>query len=122
MTSAIDPATKKIEIKIGLIASNLSSESRPLANGELVHLDIVRAPKSAATKTAQIMLPVSAVKIGTQNALVFTVDAQKKLVAHEVKLGELIADKIQILDGVSADMAIVIDARGLKDGQEVDVQ
>lgn len=113
---AIDPNTKKIEIKIGLTGS------AALTNGQSVHLDITRTAKKTTAKTAVIALPISSVKIGTQSSVVFTVDPDHKLVAHEVKTGELVGDKIQILSGVTDDMLLVTDARGLKDGQQVDLQ
>jgi RND family efflux transporter MFP subunit len=112
---AIDPNTKKIEIKIGL------SNGAELTNGESVHLDIARVPK-ATGKATQIMLPISSVKIGTETSTVFTVGEDKKLVAHTVTTGDLVGDKIQILTGVTEDMMLVTDARGLKDGQQVELQ
>ena len=115
---AVDPNTKKIEIKIGF-----SAPASELTNGESVHLDIVRNVKKATTKnTTIIAIPIAAVKVGTEQSVVFTVDADHKLVAHEVKMGELVGDKVQILEGITKDLELVTDARGLKDGLQVDLQ
>jgi RND family efflux transporter MFP subunit len=113
---AIDPTTKKIEIKIGLVGTH------EFTNGESVHLDIVRNPKKTAAKTPVIMLPISSVKIGADSSAVFTIGEDRKLVAHEVTTGDLVGDKIQIMSGVTDDMMLVTDARGLKDGQQVDLR
>ncbi len=111
---AVDPTTKKIEVKIGL------SSPAQFTNGASVHLDITRTPKM--TKTGKtISIPVAAIKINADASVVFTVDEAHHLVAHAVKTGPLLGDKIQILSGATPDMRIVEDARGLKDGQEVDV-
>lgn len=114
---AIDPTTKKIEVKIGF-----NGRAQDLTNGQSVHLDIARVAKKSTVKEGVIVLPVSSVKIGTTESLVFTVDAENKLVGHVVTLGDLVGDKIQIIAGVTTDMMLVTDARGLKNGQQVDVQ
>jgi len=41
------------------------------------------------------------------------------LVAHPVTLGPIQGGKILLSEGVTADMEIVTDARGLQEGQEV---
>ena len=111
---AIDPITKKIEIKI-----SFAGKTNNLTNGESVHLDIARAAKKTSSKAATVAIPISAVKIQSDGSVVFTVDETHHLVAQPVTTGVLIGDKIQILSPISADTMIVTDARGLKNGQEV---
>jgi RND family efflux transporter MFP subunit len=111
---AIDPTTKKIEVKIAFTGETLT-------NGESVHLDVARAAKKTAAKGV-VALPIASIKIEPNGSVVFTVDENHKLVAHKVTTGQIIGDKIQIVSGVSRDMKLVVDARGLKDGQEVELQ
>jgi len=113
---AIDPSTKKIEVKIAF-----NGKANDLTNGQSVHLDIARTAKKV-TQSSTITLPIASIKINADTSVVFTVDENKHLVAHAVTTGNLIGDKIQILSGVTPDMQLVTDARGLKDGQVVDLQ
>jgi RND family efflux transporter MFP subunit len=113
---AIDPLTKKIEIKIRFTGSTAA-----FTNGESVHLDIARTPKSAATKTSKAV-PISAVKIQPEESVVFSVDASNRIVSHVVETGKLLGEKIEILSVIDPELVIVTDARGLKEGQEVSVQ
>ena len=54
-------------------------------------------------------------------ALVFTVNTENLLESHIVTLGALLGNDIVITGGITRDMEIVIDARGLKEGMEVTV-
>jgi multidrug efflux pump subunit AcrA (membrane-fusion protein) len=60
--------------------------------------------------------------VSDDSSVVFTLDEQKKLVAHEIQIGALLGDRVEIVSGVSADMEIVTDARGLREGQTVTTQ
>ena len=111
---ALDPKTKKIEVRIGIVgASNL-------INGQTVSLSITRAPRnSASSKNTPLSVPISALKITPAGSFVFTVDENGLLVAHTVKEGLLLGDRIAIAEGLTGDMRIVTDARGLKEGMKV---
>ena len=67
-------------------------------------------------------VPISAIKIGADQAVVFTVDSENRLVAHQVVLGAISGGKIVLAEGVTVEMEIVTDARGLQAGQEVVVR
>jgi multidrug efflux pump subunit AcrA (membrane-fusion protein) len=54
--------------------------------------------------------------------VIFTVDYENKLVSHDVKIGRLLGDRVEILSGLTNDMKIVEDARGLRDGEIVVVK
>lgn len=117
IAQAIDPVTRKIEVRIGITGTNGA-----LINGKSVRVDINRVKTSQTIATAEIRLPLSAIKITPDNAYVFTVDDHNKLVAHAVTIGTLSGDQVIILGGVTQDMRIVTDARGLKEGVEVTVK
>jgi RND family efflux transporter MFP subunit len=114
---AIDPTTKKIEVRVGLPAN------ANVVNGQSVVLDFIK-PATTATKPSKgpITIPLSTLKIGSENIVVFTVDENNKLVPHEVKLGTLMGDRVVISSGLTTDMIIVTDARGLQEGQQVNVK
>lgn len=109
---ALDPITRKIEVRIGI------PQKSSLSNGQSVRIDIHRTQTKTVTSVEPFSIPISAVKIEAQRTVVFTTTASK-LTAHEIELGPLLGDKIIILSGLNADMEIVVDARGLKEGQEV---
>jgi RND family efflux transporter MFP subunit len=112
---AIDPQTKKIEVRIGI-----TKNADLLLNGQSVTVSIPRIQKNTAA--ARITLPLSALKVGADSISVFTADENKKLVAHPVTLGQLLGDRVVIESGVTGDMQVVTDARGLQPGQTVNIQ
>ncbi|HVU80322.1 MAG TPA: efflux RND transporter periplasmic adaptor subunit [Candidatus Paceibacterota bacterium] len=112
---AVDPLTKKIEVRIGL------SGNPGLINGQSVTADLARsAPKSDAAP-ARLVIPLPALKISADGMSVFTVDENGALVAHPLKIGELLGDRVEVIEGLTGDMAIVTDARGLRAGETVTV-
>jgi len=113
---AIDPQTKKVEVRIGIVAG-----AAKLINGQSVTVSIARQTRSAST-SSRITLPLSALKVGADSISVFTLDEANKLVAHTVTLGTLLGDRVVIESGVTPDMQIVVDARGLQPGQEVSLE
>lgn len=115
---ALDPVTKKIEVRIGLPAN-----TKDLVNGQSVVIRFDKASSGPAKPiTGPLTIPISALKIGSQETVVFTVDAANKLVPHPVEIGTLQGDRVAITSGITADMLIVTDARGLQPGQEVEVE
>ncbi len=113
---AIDPRTKKIEVKIGIVSG------KGLVNGQTVALDIARSSKQQRAVAGPISLPLSTIKLTPQGSYVFTVDASSTARAHEIVLGALQGDRVSITNGVTLDMEIIIDARGLKDGMVIGVK
>jgi multidrug efflux pump subunit AcrA (membrane-fusion protein) len=111
---ALDPKTKKIEIRIGIIGS-----TAPLINGQSVQVSAVRTKISAAKKDQEMRVPLSALKITPTGVIVFSITSSSTLLGHVVKEGALLGDQIVILSGVTPDMEIVTDARGLEEGGRV---
>jgi RND family efflux transporter MFP subunit len=113
---ALDPLTKKIEVRIGLPATAANS----LINGQSVVVTFTKpAAAPAQPVTGPLVVPISALKIGSDAIMVFTVSTSSTLVPHEVKLGALMGDRVEIQSGVTQDMIIVTDARGLQAGETV---
>jgi len=114
ISPAINPSTKKVEIKIQTTATELS-------NGDTVRLSISsesdqEVPADTAT---DIIVPITALKVETDRIVIFTVSSEGILEAHTVSEGPLLGSSIIINSGVTSDMEIVIDARGLNEGDQV---
>ncbi len=116
---ALDPTTNKIEVRIGLPDRNQNT----LTDGETVTIALERATKNSGASTnttSAIRIPIIAIKMTPQGAAVFTV-ASSTLSAHPVTLGDVVGDQVTITNGLTPETAIVTDARGLSDGQVVQV-
>jgi len=113
---ALDPRTKKIEIEIGI-----EDTDTDLTSGESVEVLLERGAVDADKELIEIAIPISALKVTPEGIVVFTVDSNSRLVAHPILEGPIIGEKIIIEEGITPEMFIVLDARGLRDGQEVEV-
>ncbi len=109
---ALDPVTKQIEIHVAVEGADT------LVNGQSVRI-AVPAPVSATQTGSVILLPLSAVKLYADSRVVFTVGEDGRLVARAVEIGEVRGDRIEVLSGLTLDLRIVTDARGLAEGQKV---
>ena len=114
---AIDPATGKIEVHIGV------DNEDDLKNGDVITLTLSPAATSVVDEPADatLRLPLSAFKILPDGPVAFTVSGENRLESHQVTLGPIEGDTVVVLEGLSRDMEIVADARGLQEGMEVAV-
>lgn len=123
---ALDPTTKQIEVHIAVDAAP------DLVNGQSVRITLpseavapAKAPVSTTASstqvTSQILLPLTAVKLLPDSRAVFTVDTEGRIVAHTVTIGDVIGDRIEVTSGITPDMRIVTDVRGLSEGQKVQI-
>jgi RND family efflux transporter MFP subunit len=117
IASAIDPRTKKIEVRIGITSKNSS-----LVNGQSVRIAVTKDKQKITTTSGPLTIPLSALKLTPSGAYVFTVSATSSLVTIPVKEGAILGDEIQILSGLTGTETIVTDARGLKAGMTVTVK
>lgn len=111
---ALDPVTRKIEIRIGLASAAL----KELTNGESVRVELTQTTTTTTT-TGPLRIPIAALKMESDRQVVFTVNAENKIVAVPVKTGKLSGGFIEVSEGISADTEILADARGLKEGDTV---
>lgn len=111
---ALDPVTKQIEVHV---AVNTGSE---LVNGQSVRIGLPGAVvATTSANVGPVLLPLASVKLQADKRIVFSVDAEGRLIAHDVTIGTVRGDKIEILSPLSSDLQIVIDARGLAEGEKV---
>lgn len=112
---ALDPATGKIEVKIGL-----TEGADGLTDGETVSLSLGRTKTAQTTpkKGTSTTIPIAAVKMTPQGAVVFSVSASSTLESHPITLGAIIGDRVSI-SGIPSDTVIVTDARGRAEAEAV---
>lgn len=117
---ALDSVTRKAEVRIAILQSDVASNRFVAGQSATIELTPVRKSNEQA-----LFIPISSVKITPDGAVVFIViDADSEsqtgtLSAVPVTLGALSGGKVEITSGLSLDNSIVLDARGLKDEQEV---
>jgi len=108
---AVNTATGKIEVQI-------QSTSPDLLNGDTVIITL--DSQVDATGDTTIQVPLTAVNSLLQPVWVYSV-TDNVLVAHDVTIGPVRDVYIEILSGITPDMEIVVDARGLNEGERVTV-
>lgn len=114
----VDPATKRSKVVVGLPAQGTSFE-----NGSFIRLTIDDgiATSTPKVRDTSLYIPISAIKVLPTGLVVFTVEADMKLKAHPVSEGAIVGDRMRITEGLTSDMEIVTDARGLNEGEQVEV-
>lgn len=111
---AIDPATGKVAVKIGV------TDEGAFENGSTVRVTFTL--ESGKKETEEILIPLTSLKITPEGSIVFRVTTENKLEAIPVTLGPVRGDLVRIEEGLSSDTEIVVDARGLKEGEVVETE
>jgi len=130
VSPAIDPQTGTVEVDIAL-----SDSQSGLTDGDSVTVSLDRtassigaatdqgAAQNSASSTAPSIIPIVALKITPTGPEVFTIDPSKSvLVPHPVSIGSILGQDIVVTQGLTPDLMIVTDARGLVAGQSVTVK
>ncbi len=112
---ALDPQTGKIEVKISIDNKDVSLE-----NGSTVSLSLL-GEKTVGTKNADLRIPLQSLKITAEGPVVFIVTPENTLEARAVTIGTITGDLVLIENGIDEQTRIVTDARGLKNGDSVEV-
>jgi RND family efflux transporter MFP subunit len=112
IAGAVDPKTGKIALKMSV------TDATELTSGTTVAVAFENAPAST-TADSTLAIPLTAVKLLSTSAEVFTVDGDNKLVSRTVVLGRVLGDQVIVISGLDANTAIVLDARGRKAGEVV---
>ena len=108
----LDPVTRRIRMLVEV------TDDSSLVSGSRIRVTIMTDGADAQAETA---IPITALRFGTSQRSVFTVDDDSRLVEVPVVEGAVSGSRVIILEGLSEDMLIVRDARGLREGQEVEV-
>lgn len=120
VASAIDPTNKKVEVKIGI-----KDDKIKLTNGQSVRVEIKGFAIANGLKNnldSKIKIPLSAVKMTPRGAFVFFLNEDKTLKAAAVIMGAISGNDVEILEGLTFTDNIVRDARGLKEGNTVEIK
>lgn len=117
ISPAVNRDTGKIELAIGVVDSDTD-----LTNGQSVGITIDRNKDNQDKSLDSITIPISSLKITSVDNFVFTVNSDNTLKANKVDVGSIVGDKIVIKNGLSKSMEIVIDARGLDEGDTVSIE
>ena len=113
---ALDPVKKQIELHVGITGMT------ELVDGQSVNISLPASKPSSVVATAgPLLLPLSAVKLTPSARVVFSVADDGRLVSHTVEIGDVRGDRIEILTELPKDLAIVVDARGLSEGEKVQI-
>ncbi len=111
---ALDPITRKIEVRIGLPVEARGA----LVNGESVRVAFTENSVSEITK-GPLRIPITALKMEPDRTVVFSVNGESKLIAIPITTGDLSGSFIEVAEGLTLESEIVADARGLKEGDTV---
>ena len=114
---ALDPTTKQIEVHVAVTGTS------ELVNGQSVHIALPDlAPREESVEAeGPVLLPLASVKLRAGDRIVFSVGEDSRLVAHAVEVGEVRGDRIEIRTPLPKELRIVADARGLAEGELVQV-
>jgi len=109
---AVDAVTGKTEVRIATQDANIR-------NGDTVR--ITKKIDATQSETTEIQVPLTAVQFDRDSGLVYVVQ-DNVLVAKPVVLGNVRGGSIEILEGITATDAFVVDVRGLVAGTAVDIK
>ncbi len=108
----IDPATGTIKLKAQFPNGQNTLFSNQFINIKM-KLDLLRST---------ILIPTAAIQQGVNGAFVYGVKDDKTVVVRPIKLGPIEKDRAAVLDGLTANEAVVVDgADKLREGSKVEV-
>jgi len=110
---ALDPVTKRIEVRIAL------NGSKEITNGQSVRLLIERTNENVDVTTP--VVPLTAISFIGNDPHVLTVDQEGILIALPITLGVILGDQVEI-EGIDLDTRVVVDARGFLVGDKVKIK
>lgn len=110
---AVDPATGKAEVKIGI------DSATTLKNGTTASVTFTQQTETVPNT---IIIPLIAIKLLPSGPVVYSVKEDNTLEAHPVVLGTITGDSVEIISGLTESSVIVRDVRGRKAGDAVTVK
>lgn len=111
----LDPVTKKSRVHVGF------SGTTDLIHGQFAEVVFLAGKAKVVNPSEGFYIPITAIKVLPDSLVVFTVSASSTLVAHPVEEGSIVGDTMLIKQGLTADMKIVLDARGHNENDLVEV-
>ncbi|OQB08241.1 MAG: putative efflux pump membrane fusion protein [Parcubacteria group bacterium ADurb.Bin216] len=114
ISPSINDTTKKIEVIVAI-----TSDNPALVIGEHVEARIVA--KKDLTKSDKFLIPLKAITFDMEQPQAYALDGDVIKVI-DVKLGKVVNESIEVMEGLSIDDKIVSSTRGLKKGDKVKVK
>lgn len=108
--AGVDRDTQKTEVKI-------ATETNKLTNGDTVTVTLIDASTENTDQTT--VLPISAIKFTADDGYVYTV-RDGVLFENPIEIGTIRGGFVEVVRGITSDMEIVVDARGLTAGSKVE--
>ncbi len=115
IAGAVDPKTGKVAIKMSV------SNPELLTTGTTVSVSFADTGTNTSPVETPIIIPLTAVKLMADSAVVFTINSESKLEARIITLGRVLGDTIIVTEGLTKLDTIVVDVRGRKAGETVTV-
>lgn len=115
IAGAVDPKTGKVAIKMSV------SNPELLTTGTTVSVSFADTGTNTSPVETPIVIPLTAVKLMADSAVVFTINGESKLEARTITLGRVLGDTIIVTEGLAKSDTIVVDVRGRKAGETVTV-
>jgi multidrug efflux pump subunit AcrA (membrane-fusion protein) len=119
ISPSVNPETKKVEV---VIAVNSPDESG-LVVGQYVNLEINSGAKSINNggSNTVYLIPLESIKTTPNGTYVYTVNINDEIVSNKIEATKIIGEKVQVISGISPDMKIIKEVRGLNEGQKIQI-
>lgn len=112
ISPSIDPTTRKVEV--GVIVTD---EDTKLVVGQFVDIAI----QKDNAEEGVTLLPLRAIDVSTEGSFVYTVE-NDLLVRHQVSLGRVVGESVEVYEGLETLNAVVSSIRGLNEGDRVTIR
>jgi len=110
---SINSQTQKIEVIV------IPTEPATLKNGQSVSLSVDLNLEDFSFE--RVLVPIKSIKINSEGNFILMIDSENKIYFKPVEIGDIVGENITLVEGVSIDDVIVIDARGLNEGQVIKI-
>jgi RND family efflux transporter MFP subunit len=114
ISPSINDSTKKIEVIIAI-----TTEKSSLVIGDSIEAKIMA--KKDLTESDKFLLPLKSVKFNSEQSMVYVLE-ENIVQEKKVKLGNVVNESVEVLEGLSMDDKIISSTRGLKAGDKVKVK
>ncbi len=111
----LDPISKKARVTISV------PKTPNIINGSYVEIKIIKNKEDNVDKTSKggYTIPITAIKVTPSGLAVFTISSDGKLKLHTIQEGPIIGKNMFVKKGLTPNLQIVVDARGLAENEKV---
>lgn len=114
LAPSVDSVTKKVEVIV-----IVTDEDSRLVIGEFVDMQFLVGEELRANGI--YLIPLKAIKIDASSSVVFKVNEENRVTSHEVFLGRVVGDKVEVTQGLNGSEKIVETAQTLRDNVQVEI-